>query len=120
MESGKLPFRKWYLVMAFMSFSKKGISAKEMQRQLGHSRYESIWSMMHRVRDAMGKRDDLYKLDGMVEFDEGYFDHNVPRGIKLKRGKGGQKQKNVAVMAESTSLEDIKTSKKSKQSRYLK
>ncbi len=120
MESGKLPFRKWYLVMAFMSFSKKGISAKEMQRQLGHSRYESIWSMMHRVRDAMGKRDDLYKLDGMVEFDEGYFDHNVPRGIKLKRGKGSQKQKNVAVMAESTPLEDIKTGKKSKQCRYFK
>ena len=34
--------------MAFMTLSKKGISAKEMQRQLGHKYYESIWLMMHK------------------------------------------------------------------------
>ena len=62
MESSKLPFRKWYLAMAFMSFSKKGMSAKELQRQLGHSRYESIWSMMHKIRSSMGKRDALSTL----------------------------------------------------------
>ena len=59
MENYKLPIRKWYLAMAFMSFSKKGISAAEMQRQLDHSRYETIWTMMHRIREAMGKRDSL-------------------------------------------------------------
>ena len=39
MESAKLSFHKWYLCMAFMSSTKKGISALEMQRQLGHKRY---------------------------------------------------------------------------------
>lgn len=29
---------------------------------------------MHRIREAMGKRDDLYALSDMVEFDEGYFE----------------------------------------------
>ena len=29
-------FYKWYVTIAFMSFSKKGNSANEMQRQLGH------------------------------------------------------------------------------------
>jgi hypothetical protein len=28
---------------------------------------------MHRLREAMGKRDERYQLEGMVEFDEGYF-----------------------------------------------
>jgi hypothetical protein len=56
----------------------------------------------------------------MVEFDEDYFIHNIPRGIKLKPEKKSQKQKSVAVMVESTSLEDIKTGKKSKQCRYFK
>lgn len=122
MENAKLPFRKWYLAMAFMCFSKKGISATELQRQLGHKRYESIWSMMHKIRKAMGQRDDLYELDGMVEFDEGYFSTETKQKDKqeLKRGRGSQKQSNVAVMAESTELEEIRTGKKSKQCRYFK
>lgn len=120
MESSKLPFRKWYLAMAFMSFSKKGISAKELQRQLGHSRYESIWSMMHKIRSSMGKRDALYTLKGAIEFDEGYFEKATSPRVKLKRGRGSQKQINVAVMAESTPLEDIETGIKSSQCKYFK
>ena len=120
MESSKLPFRKWYLAMAFMSFSKKGISAKELQRQLGHSRYESIWSMMHKIRSSMGKRDALYTLKGAIEFDEGYFEKATSSKVKLKRGRGSQKQLNVAVMAESTPLEDLDTGNKSSQCKYFK
>ncbi|MFT6808778.1 MAG: hypothetical protein ACJA01_002009, partial [Saprospiraceae bacterium] len=30
-----------------------------MQRQIGHKRYEPIWFMMHKIRAAMGQRDDL-------------------------------------------------------------
>ena len=121
-ENSNLPLRKWYLTMAFMSFSKKGLSAKEIQRQLGHARYRTVWSMMHRIRVAMGKRDDLYKLDGMVELDEGYFPTETSDKEKrnLKRGRGSQKQTNVAVMAESVPLEDIETGEKSKQCRYFK
>lgn len=120
MESSKLPFRKCYLAMAFMSFSKKGISAKELQRQLGHSRYESIWSMMHKIRSSMGKWDALYQLKGAIEFDEGYFEKSKSTGVKLKRGKGSQKQINVAVMAESTPLENLETNSKSSHCRYFK
>jgi len=122
MENSNLPLRKWYLAMAFMSFSKKGISAKELQRQLNHNRYESIWFMMHRIRKAMGQRDSLYNLKGMVEFDEGYFSTETSKRDKqnLKRGRGSQKQTNVAVMAESTPLEDIETGKTSKHCRYFK
>ena len=36
--------------MAFMRFTKKGLSAYGMQRQIGHRWYESIWGMMHRIR----------------------------------------------------------------------
>jgi ISXO2-like transposase domain/Transposase zinc-ribbon domain len=122
MENSNLPFRKWYLAMAFMTFSKKGLSASELQRQLGHSRYESVWFMMHRIRKAMGKRDNLYNLEGMVEFDEGYFSTETNKKDKqnLKRGRGSQKKTNVAVMAESVPLEDIKTGKKTKHCRYFK
>ena len=122
MENYKLPIRKWYLAMAFMSFSKKGISAAEMQRQLDHSRYETIWVMMHRIREAMGNRDGRYELAGMVEFDEAYFETETSEKDKqnLKRGRGSQRQQNVAVAAESTPLEDLETGKKGKHCRYFK
>jgi len=119
-EHSKLPIRKWYMAMAFMSYSKKGISAKELQRQLDHNRYGSIWRMMHTIRTSMGLRDDLYKLEGMIEFDEGYFEKATPESTKLKRGRGSQKQSNVAVIAESTALEDIETGKQSRHCRYFK
>ena len=97
MENSNLPFRKWYLAMAFMSFSKKGMPASELQRQLGHSRYESVWFMMHRIRKAMGKRDSLYKLEGMIEFDEAYFSTETNKNDKqnLKRGRGSQKKQRI-------------------------
>jgi len=122
MENSNLPFRTWYLAMAFMSFSKKGISAKELQRQLNHPRYRTVWTLMHRIRKAMGERDSLYNLEGMIEFDEGYFSTETSKRDKknLKRGRGSQKQTNVVVMAESTPLEDIETGKKSKHCRYFK
>jgi transposase-like protein len=120
MENSNLKVRLWYLAMLFMSYSKKGISAMELQRQLNHKRYDTIWSLMHRIRNAMGNRDALYTLEGMIEFDEAYFEKATPEGIKLKRGKGSQKQQNVAVMAESTELEDVETGKKSKHCRYFK
>lgn len=120
MESAKLSFHKWYLCMAFMSSTKKGISALEMQRQLGHKRYGTIWRLMHKIREGMGKRDSLYQLNGEIEFDEVYFEQAISEQIKLKRGRGSQRQSNVAIMAESTPLEDIETGKTSSQCRYFK
>ena len=120
LEASKLDFRIWYLGIAFMSYSKKGISALELQRQLGYKNYQPIWSMMHKIRASMGKRDDLYTLDGMIEYDEGYFSIATKEQPNLKRGKGSQKKQNVAVMAESTPLEDIKTGEIQKQCRYFK
>jgi len=122
MENTKLPVRTWYIAMAFMTYSKKGISAVELQRQLGHSRYDTIWSLMHRIRGAMGKRDALYGLEGEIGFDEGYFEVATKDSEKkkLKRGRGSQGQCNVAVMAESTPLEDPDTGEKSSHCRYFK
>jgi hypothetical protein len=122
MESSKLPIRTWFLAMAFMSNTKKGISASEMQRQLRHKRYGTVWKLMHKIRQAMGSRDAKYTLEGEIEFDEGYFpvDVQTKKGEKLKAGRGSQRQRNVGVLAESTPLEDIETGLQSRQCRYFK
>ena len=121
MHESKMSFLDWYTVMAFMSFSKKGISAKEMVRQLDKNRYESIWSMMHKIRIAMGKRDSKYQLTDMVELDEGYFKANDEnKETVTKRGKGSKGVVNTMVLAESTPVENIETGKHSSHVRYFK
>jgi len=122
MEHSNLPFRIWYLAILFMTATKKGVSACEMQRQLGYKRYMTMWSLMHRIRVLMGKRDDLYSLTGMIEFDEGFFEIATSENERksLKRGKGSQRQADVGVMAESTPLVDISTGIETKHCRYFK
>ncbi|QDP85248.1 IS1595 family transposase [Chryseobacterium sp. SNU WT5] len=122
MENSNLSFLVWYKAMFLMSATKKGFSAKEMQRQLGLKRYEPVWAMMHKLRKAMGKRDERYTLEGMIEMDEGYFtvestELEQEKGI---RGRGAVGKQNVAVMAESTPLENIETGESSKSCRYFK
>lgn len=87
MHGSNLPIRKWYLAMAFMSATKKGVSAKELQRQLQHKRYDTIWSLMHRIRNAMGNREALFSIHGIANFDETHYLAAAPDGRKLKRGK---------------------------------
>lgn len=120
MHDSKLPVRTWYKCMALMMMTKKGISSHEMRRQLVMKNYRPVWEMMHKIRAAMGQRDDLYGLKDMIEFDEGHFRIPAKKGTKIKRGNGSQRTATVAVMAESTPLEDPITGKKSSHCRYFK
>lgn len=107
MESTQLSFHKWYLCIALMSSTKKGISALEMQRQLGHKRYRTIWTLMHRVRSSMGKRELNYVLDGIIQLDEGYFENSNSKSNVPKKGRGSQAHVPVSVMVE-TDMNSIK------------
>ncbi len=122
MQSSNLSFLIWYKTMFLLSATKKGFSSKEIQRQLGLKRYEPVWAMVHKLRKAMGNRDDRYTLEGMIEMDEGYFtieasehDHKTQ-----KAGRGSKTKSNVMIMAESTVLEDVETGKVDRQCRYFK
>ena len=104
MQGSNLPVRDWLAAMFLLTATKRAISAKEIQRQLGRKRYQPVWEMVHKLRDVMGKRDARYSLDGDVEIDEGFFSTETPEGQKdcpLKRGRGSQRKTAVLVMAES-------------------
>lgn len=122
MESSKLSFMIWYKAIFLLSTTKKGFSSKEIQRQLGLKRYEPVWAMVHKLRKAMGRRDDRYTLEGMIEADEGYFtiEASVHKHKTQKVGRGSKTKSNVMIMSESTILEDIDTGKVERQSRYFK
>jgi len=56
MERSHIPLTKWVLVFHLMAASKKGVSAKQVQRMLGFKSYKSAWFMCHRIREAMVRR----------------------------------------------------------------
>lgn len=122
MENSNLSFLIWYKTMFLMSTTKKGFSAKEIQRQLGLKRYEPVWAMVHKLRKAMGKREERYTLEGMIEFDEGYFtvESSEIEKAQTKAGRGSTSKVNVAIIAESTPIEDIETGEKENICRYFK
>lgn len=122
MQGSNLPFLVWYKTMFLLSATKKGFSSKEIQKQLGLKRYEPVWSMVHKLRKAMGKRDDRYTLEGMIEMDEGYFTIESSQIAQDKgiRGRGAPGKQNVAIMAESTPLEEIETGQTNRHCRYFK
>jgi len=88
MERSHIPLTKWALVFHLMAASKKGVSAKQVQRMLGFASYKSAWFMCHRVREAMKPSDDTGSapIGGkgkVVESDETFIGgkkKNVHRG----------------------------------------
>ena len=124
MQSSKLPFQYWFIAMHLLTALKKSFSAKEVQRQLKHKRYEPIWAMMHKIRSVMGLRDDTYLLTEAIELDEGFFETVDPDRDKdepKKRGRGSQRQTTVLVMVESRHNPDNRNRHRpDKKVKYLK
>ena len=74
-EDSHIPLTKWLMVIYMMCSSKKGISAKQVQRSIGVS-YKSAWHLCHRIRLAMTREPLAGLLGGpgrIVEVDETYI-----------------------------------------------
>lgn len=89
-----LPLIVWFQAIALILNAKKGISAKQLQRDLGIGGYKTAWYLNHRIREAMAQG-QIPKLGGIVEIDETYV------GGKQK-GKGhayGMQKKEIVMGA---------------------
>jgi transposase-like protein len=90
-----LPLWKWFLAIYLITESKKGISAKQMQRILGINSYKTVWYLCHRIRAAMETDDRQGLLVGIVEADETWV------GGKHRGAGQGQKQRQMVMGAVS-------------------
>ena len=73
-ERSKIPLNKWLLCNHLLCASKKGMSAKQIERMLGVT-YKTAWFMCHRIRAAMDGATGTGPLGGantVVEADETY------------------------------------------------
>jgi hypothetical protein len=71
-----------------MTTTKKGFSAHEMKRQLGHEYCRPIWDMMRKIRESMGLADSKLSLKDSVAIDDAYVSTytSSQERRELKRG----------------------------------
>ncbi len=79
------PLRSWFHAIFLMASTKTGISAKQLQRELGVT-YKTAWRMFKEIRKLMSE--NVNPLNGQVEVDETYVGgkHAGTRG----RGASGK------------------------------
>jgi IS1 family transposase/transposase-like protein len=68
-ENTNVNLREWFRVIHLMLTSKKGISARHVQRYMGFGSYKTAWYICHRIRAALAEKNPD-KLGGVVEIDE--------------------------------------------------
>lgn len=66
------PISTWFAAAWFVTSSKNGVSAANLQQQLGFGSYETAWAWLHKLRRAM-VRPDRDLLSGIVELDETFI-----------------------------------------------
>ena len=97
-DKTRTPLRVWLAAAWYVTNQKLGVSALGLKRVLGLGSYETAWTMLHRLRRAMVRRErDLLK--GEVEVDETYLaisEREKPRA----RGKSNTSKILVAIGVE--------------------
>lgn len=102
LEDSAVPLQAWAFAFWQACAGKKGVAAKQIERQCGVS-YKTALFMLHRIRWAMVDNGGE-PLVGTVEVDETYVG-GKPRkgdGIAHKRGRGTRKQPVVAMVERNT------------------
>jgi transposase-like protein len=97
LEDSHLPIRTWLMAFSILCSAKKGISALQLQRQLGLGSYRTAWHLCHRIRHAMD-REPLKGLlgvaGGTVEADESWVG-GKPRKRAGKRAIGASRERPI-------------------------
>ena len=94
-----LPLQKWFLALSLILNAKKGLSARQLARDLEVNK-NTGWYLAMRIRRAMIDSAERALLTGIIEMDETYIG-GKPRkgsGTPLKRGRGTKKHPVIGMM----------------------
>jgi transposase-like protein len=84
LHRAKLPLPYWFWAAYLLATHSNGLSALQLQKQLGLSSYKSAWLLMSKLRQCLVDP-DRKKLNGFVEVDEFYI--RFRRGSETRQGK---------------------------------
>lgn len=98
MHRSHLPLQEWFWAAYLMATHTPGISALQLQRQLGIGNYRNAWHLLHRLRKGM-VNDGRTKLSGLVEVDEATIGGPAKGKGKRVRGSALAEHKSLVVGA---------------------
>ena len=85
-DHSSTPLTKWFYAIYLMSQTRTGVSAKQLERELGVT-YKTAWRMFKMIRSVLDEGGDVFGGDGKdVEVDETYVGGKRPG----KRGRGAE------------------------------
>jgi transposase-like protein len=102
MQGSHISLRQWLIAFHLMMSSKKGVSALQLQRNLGLGSYKSAWHLAHRIRLSLSTQPVKNLLKGTVEVDETYVGgkpRKENKGSEPKKHKRGRGTDKVPVLA---------------------
>ncbi len=115
-----LPLQKWFLATTLILNAKKGISARQLSRDL-HVTKDTAWRISMKIRDAMREREHRDLLTGIVEVDETYIGGKPRKGTGThKRGRGTSKTPVVGMVERRGKIKAEVMGKKKLNSKNLK
>ncbi|MDZ4406084.1 IS1595 family transposase [Prosthecobacter sp.] len=79
-EASHTPLQLWFYAIYLFTTSRHGVSAKELERQLGVT-YKTAWRMGHEIRKHMADVDGDRILENIVEIDETVIGGRVAGGL---------------------------------------
>lgn len=122
LHNTRLPLKTWLYAFALVTDAKKGVSAKQLERNIG-VHYETAWTIGHKIRSLMEIENNEIELSGILEMDETYVGgkprkfndgttsnvrkaYKIPElderigelkkaGIKLERGRGNPAKSDI-------------------------
>ena len=94
-EKSHTPLPKWFWALILVAHDQRGLSALALAREIQVT-YKTAWLMLHKIRPAMGAREEADRLAGIVEMDEAYV--GGP-GEEPKRGRGTNKTPTLVALS---------------------
>jgi transposase len=87
-ENSATSLRLWFYAIYLMASTRCGISAKQLERELGVT-YKTAWRMFHQVRSLFGQDGD--PLSGEVEMDETFMGGKPRKSDNIRSKKDAKR-----------------------------
>jgi len=123
-EDTRLELQKWFLAISLILNAKKGISARQLARDLEVNK-DTAWRIAMKIRDAMKDQGGL--LVGIIEMDEMYVGgkprkrnrRNDDDSTGNSRGRGTRKTPVVGMIERGGRVKSVKMSKGQLTAKFL-